>query len=91
MTGSVHHRFRLFVAGDAPNSLRARHNLERLCRQYLGTAYEIEVVDVLTEPQRVLMEGILITPFLVQLEPSIARLAGDLSDEAAAVATMGLR
>ncbi len=90
MDEPLYHRYRLYVAGDAPNSLRARHNLERLCRRYLGDAYAIEVVDALNEPQRVLEEGVLVTPFLVQLEPWTVRLAGDLSDEAAAIALMRL-
>ena len=39
---------RLYVAGDAPNSVRAVANLKAICRRWLETdQYELEIIDVL--------------------------------------------
>ena len=71
---------RLYVAGDAPNSMQAVANLHALCREHLPGRHEIEIVDVLREPQRALDEGILLTPVLVRLSPDpIRKVVGNLS------------
>lgn len=58
-------RFRLYVTGEAPNSLQAIANLTQLCETYLPGRYEIEIVDVLLDPKRALTEAIYMTPTLV--------------------------
>lgn len=71
----------LFVVGEAPNSLRARHNLFRICEDRLKDRYELEVVDVLEDFEPALSYGILVTPALVVLEPTPrVTVLGDLSD-----------
>jgi circadian clock protein KaiB len=84
-------RLRLYVAGDGPNSLQARSNLHALCQQHLKGRHEVEVVDVLREPQRALADGVFLTPMLVKLAPGPARrVAGNLSDPAPLLATLGV-
>ena len=46
MSRHIKFKFRLYVAGDAPNSAQARANLTALCRVHLPDRHEIEVVDV---------------------------------------------
>jgi len=36
---------RLYVAGGAPNSLRAIANVEAICAGYLENGHELEIVD----------------------------------------------
>ncbi len=60
---------RLYVAGDAPNSARARANLRRLLTDVDPSRYQIEVIDCLAEPMRALSDGVLVTPTLVRIEP----------------------
>lgn len=60
---------RLYVAGDAPNSARARANLRRLLSDVDPSRYQLEIIDCLKEPMRVLDDGVLVTPTLVRLEP----------------------
>jgi circadian clock protein KaiB len=73
-------KFRLYVAGDAPNSALAVGNLAALCKAHLAGRYEIEVVDVFRDPKRALADGILMTPTLVKLGPSpIRTIVGTLS------------
>jgi circadian clock protein KaiB len=71
---------RLYVAGDGPNSTRARANLRRLLSEVDPSCYELEVIDCLEEPLRVLGDGVLVTPTLVRVEPVPARtVVGTLS------------
>jgi circadian clock protein KaiB len=65
MTRPTMFRFRLYVAGNAPNSAQALANLTALCRMHLQDRHEIEVVDVFKDPQRALADGIFMTPMLI--------------------------
>lgn len=81
---------RLYVAGEAPNSVRALANLQALLAGHEG-AYRLEVVDVLESPLRALTDGILLTPTLVKSAPAPAwKLVGDLSDTGRVRAALGL-
>ena len=72
---------RLYVAGRAPNSLRAIANVTAICREHFASSHELEVVDLLEHPQRALEDGILVTPTLLKLVPlPVQRVIGDLSD-----------
>lgn len=84
-------RFRLFVAGDAPNSAQAVANLAAFCRDHLANRFEIEIVDVFREPKRALAEGIFMTPTLVVLTPPPERrIVGTLSQTRTVLLTLGL-
>lgn len=67
-------KFRLYLAGNTPNSVLARANLGALCRLHLPGRYMIEVVDVTKEPKRALTDGIFMTPSLIKLAPSPVRM-----------------
>jgi len=83
--------FRLYVAGDTPNSDRARLNLGALCRKHLVGRYKIHVVDVFKDPNRAAIDGILMTPTLIKLAPSPMRMiVGTLSQSAALLEALGL-
>lgn len=84
-------KFRLYVAGDAPNSAQAVANLTALCRKHLPDRHEIDVVDVFREPKRALDDGIFMTPTLVKLAPSPAlRIVGTLSEVQTVLQALGL-
>ena len=83
--------FRLYVAGDAPNSTQAIHNLRELCRVHLAGHHEIELVDVFREPQRALADGVFMTPTLVRLAPlPVRKVVGTLSQTETVLAAMGI-
>ena len=84
-------KFRLYVAGDAPNSARALANLSVLCRAHLAGRHEIEVVNVFREPKRALADGIFMTPTLVKLAPFPGgRIIGTLSQTQIVLQALGL-
>jgi circadian clock protein KaiB len=83
--------FRLYVAGDAPNSLQAIANLEKICEAHLPDRYEIEVIDVLLEPTRALTETIFMTPTLISVSPYPGhRIVGTLSNTEPILQILGL-
>jgi circadian clock protein KaiB len=56
-------------------------NLRRICEQELAGQYELQIIDVLENPQLAEDEKILATPTLIkQLPPPLRRVIGDLSD-----------
>lgn len=72
---------RLYVAGESPKSLQAFANLKRLCEDHLDHPYEIEIVDLLTNPRLARGDEILAVPTLVRRLPSpMRKIIGDLSD-----------
>ncbi len=83
-------KLRLYVAGNAPNSLRAIENLRAFCADTLCDAHELEIVDLLKEPARALADGIIVTPTLLKLSPLPARrVIGNLSDAAKLKSSLG--
>ena len=63
------YHFRLFVAGQEANSLRARENLKQLCERDLAKRFQVEIVDVLIDYQEALRCKIFITPALLLVSP----------------------
>lgn len=73
--------FRLYIAGEAPNSVLALRNLKALCQKCYGDNYSIEVVDVLLSHERAWADGVIVTPTMVRLSPLPAvQIVGNLSD-----------
>ncbi len=46
-----HYHLRLYVAGQTTKSLTALANLKRFCEEHLAGRYEIEVIDLVQNPQ----------------------------------------
>jgi circadian clock protein KaiB len=83
--------FRLYVAGDTPNSALARVNLGALCRKHLPGRYKIKIVDVFKDPNRAMIDGIFMTPALIKLAPSPVRMiVGTLSQTPSLLEALGL-
>ncbi|MEA3208211.1 MAG: circadian clock protein KaiB [Chthoniobacter sp.] len=83
--------FRLYMAGGAPNSVRALANLYALCHKHFPESHRIEVVDVLARPLRALVDGIIVTPTLVKVSPAPEQqIIGNLSEEAELLRALGL-
>lgn len=81
----------LYVAGDAPNSARARNNLQSILGVAAFPPYELEVVDCLAEPLRALNDGVIVTPTLRKLAPAPSQtIIGALTDAAKVRLALGL-
>jgi circadian clock protein KaiB len=84
-------RLRLYVAGNAPNSLRAAANARAICAEHFATSHELEIVDLLAHPARAHADGIIVTPTLLNLSSTpIQRVIGDLSDRGRVLVMLGV-
>jgi circadian clock protein KaiB len=82
---------RLYIANDAPNSVRAVANLEAICKEHLKDKFKLEIIDVLETPLRALADGILVTPSLTKVSPSpAAKIVGNLSDKRSVLHALGI-
>ena len=85
-------KFRLYTADHTVNSAEALANLTALCAAYLPDRHEIEVVNVLANPQRAAADHIRMTPTLLKMSPSpVKRITGTLSQTPLVLAALGLQ
>ncbi len=72
---------KLYVAGQTPKSLAAFENLKKICAEYLKGQCEIQVIDLLKNPQLAEGDQILAIPTLVRKLPvPFRKIIGDLSN-----------
>jgi circadian clock protein KaiB len=72
---------RLYVTGSTGRSLRAVHNLKKLCEEHLPEDYDLEVIDIYKDPAAAREAQIIAAPTLVKKLPlPIRRFVGDLSN-----------
>lgn len=83
--------FRLYVAGEAPNSILALHNLKSLCQNLYGDNYRIDIVDVLLSPERAWADGVMVTPMVIRISPvPVIRIIGNLNNSDQAQNALGV-
>lgn len=83
---------RLYVAGNTPNSVAAFANLKDICEVHLGGKYQIEVVDLLRQPQLAAGDQIIAVPTLVRKLPRpVKKIIGDLSNTERVLVGLDLR
>lgn len=83
--------FKLYMAGDSTNSIRALANLTALCKKHLPECHRIEIVDVLREPLKALEAGVIVTPTLIKVSPPpIKKIIGDLGAQDQVLSALGL-
>lgn len=69
------------MTGTSPRAETAIANLRRICEEDLGGEYELQIIDVLEDPEAAEGDKILATPTLIkQLPPPLRRIIGDLSN-----------
>lgn len=90
--GGEHYNLRLYVAGQTPKSLQAFANLKKICEEHLQGRYQIEVLDLLENPQLAKGDQILAIPTLVRRLPEpLRKIIGDLSDTERVLVGLDLR
>ena len=86
------YRLRLYVAGQTPKSIQAFKNLKHICEEHLQGRYEIEMIDLLLNPQLAAGDQILAVPTLVRRLPEpIKKIIGDLSNTDRVLVGLDLR
>lgn len=83
---------RLYIAGQTPKCMRAFTNLKRICEEHLADRYQIEIIDLLQNPQLARGDQILAVPTLVrQLPEPVKKIIGDLSNTERVLVGLDLR
>ncbi len=85
-------QLRLYIAGRTARAAAAIENLQRICDEHLLGRYQLEVVDLLVNPQLARGDQILAIPTLVRKLPSpMKKIIGDLSNEERVLVGLDLR
>jgi circadian clock protein KaiB len=73
---------KLYITGMTPRSQEAIRNLKKICHNYLGDNYELEIIDIYQQPTLAKGDQIIAVPTLIKKLPApLRRLIGDLSQE----------
>jgi circadian clock protein KaiB len=89
---STKYELRLYIAGATPKSVTALRNLKKYCEQHLKGVYEIEVIDLLVNPQLAEGDQIFAIPTLVKKVPEpVRKIIGDLSNEEKVLVGLDIR
>ena len=85
-------KLRLYVAGQTPNCVKAFTNLKKICEQKLNGRYQIEVVDLLENPELAKGDQIVAIPTLVRKLPEpVAKIIGSLQNTDRVMVGLDLR
>ncbi|MCG8549278.1 MAG: circadian clock protein KaiB [Desulfobacterales bacterium] len=77
----VSYKLKLYITGHTTASRRALENIRRICKEQLAGKYDLQVIDVLKEPQLAEADKIIATPTLVKKLPvPLRKIIGDLSN-----------
>jgi circadian clock protein KaiB len=83
---------RLYVAGQTPKCIAAFANLKKICAEYLDGHYQIEIIDLLENPQLARGDQIIAIPTLVRNLPEpMRKIIGDLSNTEKVLIGLDLR
>lgn len=83
---------RLYIAGTTLKALSALSNLKTICEEHLKGRYDIEVIDLLKNPQLGEGDQILATPTLVRVLPRpIKKIIGNLANQERVLVGLDLR
>ena len=84
-------QLRLYIAGQTSKSMTAWSNLKTICEEHLHD-YDLEVVDLLKQPQLAHDDQILAIPTLVRKLPTpLKKIIGDLSNTERVLVGLNLR
>ncbi len=73
--------FKLYVAGESTRAVKAIDNLKKIVSEHLENQAEVEVIDILDDPEKAVTAGVTATPTIVKQFPEPVRKSiADLSD-----------
>ena len=80
-SGKSKYILRLYITGTTNRSVLAITNLKKICEEYLGGRYELEVIDLYQMPGLAKDEQIIAAPTLIKKLPlPFRRIIGDMSN-----------
>lgn len=65
-------------------------NVKAICAGHFASRHDLEIVDLLLEPLRAMVDGVIVTPTLVKLFPlPLQRIVGNLNDTTKVLLALG--
>ncbi|MCG8634806.1 MAG: hypothetical protein MI863_13315 [Desulfobacterales bacterium] len=81
---------KLYITGHSSSSRVALRNISSICDANFSGDYDLEVIDILQNPQLAEDNKIIATPTLVKEQPSpLRKIIGDLSDREKVLSGLG--
>lgn len=81
----------LFVSGATPGAIATARRLRDLCDRHCPSGYDLDIVDIYQQPEKVAAWGVLAVPTLIKELPLPVRvLIGNLTDEQQVLTALGL-
>jgi circadian clock protein KaiB len=82
---------KLFVAGNDGKAQRIHAGLSEILQGQIPGIHELELIDVLLNPDKAREFGVFATPTLIKVSPDpVRRVVGKLDDAESAVMAVGL-
>ena len=83
---------KLYITGMTPRSQEALRKLKKVCHEYLGNNYELEVIDIYQQPTLAKGDQIIAVPTLIKKLPlPFRRMIGDFSQESQIIFGLDLK
>ncbi len=83
---------RLYVAGLTPRSTASIESVKQICEEYLRGRYDLEVIDIYSQPTLAKGEQIIAAPTLIKKLPlPLRRLIGSMADTKKILVGLDLR
>lgn len=83
---------KLYLVGQGAFGQEARENLLALEKTFPNYEFEVEVIDVLENPERAVEDRVIATPTVIKHTPlPVCRIVGDLSDRERVISALALR
>jgi circadian clock protein KaiB len=72
---------RVYIAGLTPSSMAAVRNAKMLQAEYLPEGSQVEIIDLLADPEAGIHDHVLAVPTVVRVRPEpVRRIVGNLND-----------
>jgi len=83
--------FRLYVVGMTPKTKALIDGLKGMLDKKLPQAYRLDVIDLLTHPDRGSVDNVIVTPTLVKTSCTpVIKIIGDMTDRRKLAGKLGL-
>ncbi|AMM51931.1 hypothetical protein TH61_13095 [Rufibacter sp. DG15C] len=85
------YRIQLYISGETQTTIKAKGMMDSICTDHLKGDCDIEVIDILVDPEKAEEEGIMAIPTLIRKSPlPEIRLIGALTIKTRIITGLGI-
>jgi circadian clock protein KaiB len=83
--------FKLFIVKDNPKSQSLVERVQRLLKDVLGENYQVDIIDILENPELAMRDKVIASPTLIKVSPlPQKRLIGHFNDNEKIISGLNL-